>query len=63
MDVLEARKFLEDNHIVYIIMETNKTFPFDIQGVPLKPVFSNSRLTIYQYRALSMTPAEPVNVK
>jgi len=48
-NVIEAREFIEQENINYVIIDNNKTLPFVAEGVPLKVVYSNASMTIYKY--------------
>lgn len=48
-NVIEAREFLEQENINYVMINNKQPLPFKVSGVPLKVVYTNSKLTIYKY--------------
>jgi hypothetical protein len=53
-DVVEARRFLDTEHIRYVILDTSQSLPFAPADASLRTVFSNSALTIYKYLPADM---------
>lgn len=48
-NVAEARKFLQEAGITYLLCTPDRPLPFDPQGVPLDQVYANPELIIYKY--------------
>lgn len=48
-NVVEARQFLEQQGIKYVILYSNQTLPYDPAGVPLKEIYRNQSVVIYNY--------------
>ncbi len=48
-NVVQARQFLEQLDIKYVILYTNQSLPYDPAGVPLKEIYRNQSLVIYNY--------------
>jgi hypothetical protein len=47
--VVEARTFLEENRITYVVTLPGQKLPFDPAGVPLRRVFANRARVVYKY--------------
>jgi hypothetical protein len=48
-DAVEAREFLEQGHIRYVLLYPEMKFPFSPEGVSLKLAFENEAVKIYKY--------------
>lgn len=48
-NVIDARDFIEQEGIEYVILLNGDEFPFEAKGVPLKKVLENKTLTVYKF--------------